>query len=113
MNLYFTTRSAGLIQGFPCGEGASHGPRGKRGTGECAFSFWSTLCTDDHGSSWETGTGPRHASDYMCFRENFLSYVLAHFALGIWCIISVVLAPGSHRSGRLGVALSMKIGFYG
>ena len=39
-----------------------------------------------------------------CSSKNFLSFALALFALGIWCIISVDLVPGSHCSGRLGVA---------
>ena len=59
---------------------------------------------DDHGSFGETGAGPRHASAYGCFWKNFLSFVLMQFALGIWCIISVVLVSGSHCSGRLGIA---------
>ena len=50
------------------------------------------------------GTGPRHASAYVRFWKNFLSYVLAQLALGIWCIISVVPVSGSYCSGRLGVA---------
>ena len=66
-----------------------------------AYSLWSTSYPDDHGSFWETGTGPRHASAYGCFSKNFLSFVLALFALGIWCIISIDLVPGSHCSLRL------------
>ena len=58
----------------------------------------------DHGSFWETGTGLHHASAYVRFWKNFLSYVLAQLAVGIWCIISVVLVSGSYCSGRLGVA---------
>ena len=37
------------------------------------------------------------------FRRVFLSFVLAQFVLGIWFIISFVLASGSSCSGRLGV----------
>ena len=48
--------------------------------------------------------GPRHASAYVCFWKNFLSFVLAQFALGIWCIISVVFVSGSYCSGRLSIA---------
>ena len=33
--------------------------------------------------------GPRHASAYGCSSENILSFALALFALGIWCISSV------------------------
>ena len=51
-----------------------------------AYSFWSTLYTDDHGSLWETGTGPRHASAYVCLWKNFLFYVLAQSALG-WYLV--------------------------
>ena len=69
-----------------------------------AFSFWSTLYTNDHGSSWSLGRCPRHASACVCFGKNFLSCVLAWFALGIWYITSVVLVSGSECSGRLGVA---------
>ena len=48
---------------------------------------------------WWLGRGPRHASACVCFWKNFLSYVLAQFALGIWCIFSVssylaVFVPG-------------------
>ena len=49
------------------------------------------------------GRGPRHASAYECSWKVFLSSALAQFALGI-CNISIVLVPGSHCSGRLGVA---------
>ena len=38
------------------------------------------------------------------FRRVFLSFVLAQFALGIWYIISFVLASGSYCAGRLGIA---------
>ena len=38
------------------------------------------------------------------FLRVFLSFVLAHFALGIWYIISSFLASGSHCSGCMGVA---------
>ena len=69
-----------------------------------AYSFWSTLYTDDHGSLGEAGTGPRHASAYGYFWKNFLSFALALFALEIRCFISVVLVSGSHCSGCLGVA---------
>ena len=37
-------------------------------------------------------------------RRDFLSFVLAQFALGIWYIISFVFASGSYCSGRLGIA---------
>ena len=60
-----------------------------------AYSLWSILYTDDHGSFWETGTGPRHASAYGCFWKIFLSFALALFALEIWCFISIVLVSGS------------------
>ena len=39
------------------------------------------------------------------FRCVFLSFVLAQFALGIWYIVSFVLASGSYCSGRLGIAV--------
>ena len=80
-----------------------HGPRGKCGTGECVF-FLVPSYTDDHGSLGEAGTGTRHASAYGCSWKNFLSFAPALFALGIWCIISVVLVSDSRCSGRLGVA---------
>ena len=38
-----------------------HGPRGKRGAGECVFFLIHPLT---HGSPGEAGTGPRHASPY-------------------------------------------------
>ena len=50
------------------------------------------------------GTGRRHASAHECFWKNFLTFMLAQFALGIWCIISVVLVSGSYCSGHLGLA---------
>ena len=79
-----------------------------------AYSSWSTSYPDDHGSLGEAGTGPCHASAYACSWKNFLSFAPALFALGIWCIISVVFVSGSHCSGRLGVASECaKIGFYG
>ena len=60
------------------------------------------------------------ASAYVCFWKNLQSFVLAQFALVIWCIISVVLVSGSLCSGRLGVAeefgkfdFSGDVSFYG
>ena len=59
------------------------------------------------------GTGASSASAYGCYCKYFLSFVLALFALGIWCIISVVPASGSHCSGRLGVAYDTGVDFSG
>ena len=48
------------------------------------------------------------------FRSVFLSFVLALFALGIWCLISFVPVSGSHCSGRLGIAEEYgKFGLFG
>ena len=57
-----------------------------------------------HGSLGEAGTRPRHASAHGGLGKNFLSFALALFALGIWCIISVDPVPDSFCSLRLGVA---------
>ena len=49
-------------------EAALHGPRGKRGTGECVFFLVHPQHRHrDHGSFSETGTGHRHASVYVRF----------------------------------------------
>ena len=83
-----------------------HGPRGRRGIGECGFSLVHPL-PDDHVSLGEAGTMPHHASAYDYYgriSQCLPVFVLAQFALGIWYIISVVLASGSHCSGCLGVA---------
>ena len=67
---------------------------------------WKLLGSDPEvwWRGWWLGRGPRHASAYGCCSKNFLSFALALFALGIWCIISFVLVSGSLCSGRLGVA---------
>ena len=82
-----------------------HGPPGKRGAGECVFFLVHPLTQTIVAASVRLGRGPRHASAYGCPLENLLSFSLALFALGIWCIISVDFVPGSHCSGRLGVAV--------
>ena len=56
-----------------------------------AVSVWSTLFQTIMAASVRLGRCPRHASAYGCSWKNFLSFALAWFALGIWCIISVVL----------------------
>ena len=70
---------------------------------EFQLSFGDFARTVRTGGVW-LGRGPRHASAYGCSSKNFLSFALALFALGIWCIVSVDRVPGSHCSGRLGVA---------
>ena len=60
-------------------------------------------------AAWvKAGTGPSSCVSLRLlvevFRRVFVSFVLAQFALGIWYIISFVLASGSHCSGRLGIA---------
>ena len=60
-------------------------------------------------AAWvKAGTGPSSCVSLRLLLEEvlrvFLSFVLAQFALGIWYIISFVLASGSHCSGCLGVA---------
>ena len=47
------------------------------------------------------------------FRRVFLSFVLAQFALGIWYIISFVLASGSYVPGVLVLLRSTEIEFFG
>ena len=93
-------KSTGTIQGFR-GEAALRGRSWQAWYWRVRFLFGPPSTPT---SFWEAGTGPRHASAYGCSRKNFLSFALALFALGIWCIISVVLVSGSHCSGRLGVA---------
>ena len=66
-----TQKSSGMARDDGLGERRwvrllLHGPCGKRGTGECVF-FLVHPPHRDHGSFWETGTGPRHASVYGCF----------------------------------------------
>ena len=56
-----------------------------------AVSLWSTLFQTIMAASVRLGRGTRHASAYGCSWKNFLSFALAWLALGIWCIISVVL----------------------
>ena len=80
-----------------------HGPRGRRGSGECGFLLVHPL-PDDPGSLGEAGTMPSSCVSLRTLWKIFLSCALAWFALGIWCIVSVVLVSGSHCSGRLGVA---------
>ena len=60
-------------------------------------------------AAWvKAGTGPSSCVSLRLLWEEFLrvflSFVLAQFALGMWYIISLVLASGSHCSGCLGVA---------
>ena len=60
-------------------------------------------------AAWvKAGMGPSSCVSLRLLLEEFLrvflSLVLAQFALGNWCIISFVLASGSHCSGCLGVA---------
>ena len=60
-------------------------------------------------AAWvKAGTGPSSCVSLRLLLEEilrvFLSLMLAQFALGIWYIISFVLASGSHCSGCLGVA---------
>ena len=78
-----------------------HGPRGP------------SLYPDDHGSLGEAGTGPRHASAYGCSRKNFLSFALALFALGIWCIITVSLFLAVTVPVVWVLLMSTRIGFFG
>ena len=56
-----------------------------------AVSLWSTLFQTIMAASVRLGRCPRHASAYGCSWKSFLSFALAWFALGIWCIISFVL----------------------
>ena len=55
-----------------------------------AVSLWSTLFQTIMAASVRLGRCPHHASAYGCSWKNFLSFALAWFALGIWCIMSVV-----------------------
>ena len=69
----------------------------------CSFqlvggNFWARIQKfGGLGDGWD-------APASVCFWKNFLSCVLALFALVIWCIISVVLVSVSLCSGRLCVA---------
>ena len=72
---------------------------------------------ETHDSFWETGTGPRHASGYVCVWKNFLSFVLAQFALGICAFFPLslylaVIIPGVwvlQRSSEIGIFREMSI----
>ena len=102
--------STGSIKGFR-GEAALHGPRGKRGTGECVFFLVHPL----HRRSWRPFGDWDGSSSCVSLRmllENFLSFALALFALEIWCFVSIVLVSGSHCSGVWVLLRSTKIGIF-
>ena len=70
-------------------------------------NFWARIQKfGGLGEGWDGALVMRQA--YGCYWKHFLSFVLALFALGFWCIISFVLASGSHCSGRLGIAEEYK-----
>ena len=64
-----------------------------------AVSLWSTLFQMTMAASVRLGRCLCHASAYGCCWKNFLSFALAWFALGIWCIISVVLVLAVSDTG--------------
>ena len=98
--------SIGSIQVFR-GEAVLHRLVVEHGSGECVFSLVHPLHRD-HCSFLVTGTSPRHASVFGGFQKFVLSFALARFARGIWCIISVVLLPLSPCSVCMGVAFEYK-----
>ena len=102
--------STGSILGFR-GEAAPHGPRGKRGTGECVFFLVHPL----HRRSWRPfgdWDGPSSCVSPRMLLENFLSFALALFALEIWCFISIILVSGSQCSSVWVLLMSAKIGIF-
>ena len=80
-----------------------HGPRGRRGTGECGFFLVHPL-PDDHGSLGEAGTMPSSCASLRLLLEEFP----VHCARAVRTLNLVhyfrVLVSGSHFSGCLGVA---------
>ena len=69
-------------------------------------------------AAWvKTGTGPSSCVSLRLlveeFRRVFLSFVLAQFALGIWYIISFVLASGSYVPGVWVLLRSTEIEIFG
>ena len=67
-------------------------------------NFWARIQKSGGlGDGWDAGPSSC-VSLCLLSSKNFLSFVLAQFALGIWCIISVVLVSGSYCSGRLSIA---------
>ena len=80
-----------------------HGPRGRRGTGECGFFLVHPL-PDDHGSLGEAGTMPSSCASPRLLLEEFP----VHCARAVRTLNLVhyfrVLVSGSHCSGCLGVA---------
>ena len=70
-----------------------------------AFSFWSILLPRRSWQPWRGWDGSSSCVSLRLLFEEFpVLCVLAQFACGIWCIISVVLVSGSLCSGRLVVA---------
>ena len=69
-----------------------------------AYSFWSTLYTETMAASGRLGQALVMRQSTVAFESIYFHFVLAQFALGIWCIISVVPVSGSHCSALLGVA---------
>ena len=71
-----------------------------------AVSLWSTLFQTIMAASVRLGRCLRHASAFGCSWKNFLSFALAWFAFGIWCIISVVLVLAVTDTGVWALLLS-------
>ena len=77
-----------------------------------AVSLWSTLFQTIMEALVRLGRCLRHASAYGCSWKNFLPLVLALFALGIWCFISVFLSLAVTVPGVWVLLMSTKIGFF-
>ena len=77
-----------------------------------AVSLWSTLFQTIMAASVRLGRCPRHALANGCSWKNFLSSALAWFALGIWCIISVVLVLAVTDLGVWVLLLSLESGIF-
>ena len=78
-----------------------------------ASSFWSTtLYTETMAASGRLGQALVMRQSTVAF-ESIFSFVLALFALGLWCIISVSLYLAVIVPGVWVLLMSTKIGFFG